>query len=251
MDTMTEGVDLTDTTCPSGHAYTACAVGTYKTQSGNALCTACPYGSNSSIASPSIAAGICQSGYNCTTCVDMPSNDLKQYSTDIGTWIYGDSPTYQNGGDNVGHCISDKMCAVCCESYKAECNCSVGKTEVLYRCVSCLPGTFKNVTGGGPCVQCDVGKYSTECTLSHCVCDAGYQPGNGSLLGFTTCTACDPSFYKDFEGNTACVQCDIGKYSTESVMSPATVHRPLKLCSCMLNSGMRRRNRLLVTDLSW
>jgi hypothetical protein len=56
--TMFDGVDLTDTTCPSGNACTACADGTYKSTTGSNLCINCP--ANSASASTSCT---CNAGY--------------------------------------------------------------------------------------------------------------------------------------------------------------------------------------------
>lgn len=90
-DEMSNGVDFTDTTCPSGNPCTQCAAGKYKTVTGAAACTTCPAGLTSPIASTSSAACVvadvsgCNAGYTgpsggpCIACV------TGTYKTTAGT----------------------------------------------------------------------------------------------------------------------------------------------------------------------
>jgi hypothetical protein len=52
----------------------------------------------------------------------------------------------------------------------------------------CVPGTFKNVTGSGLCVSCDIGKYSNSTVSVKCIdCSTGMY---AHTVGSTSCTFC-------------------------------------------------------------
>ena len=61
---MKQGVDLTNTTCPTGNACTACASATYKNSSGMASCTTCPENSGAScVGCTAFTDCTCNAGY--------------------------------------------------------------------------------------------------------------------------------------------------------------------------------------------
>ena len=75
---ITQGLDMTNTTCPSGNTCTACAGGTYKTSSGSAQCTTCPANSGDSCSGcTALASCTCNAGFygpNGGTCTACPAN---------------------------------------------------------------------------------------------------------------------------------------------------------------------------------
>ena len=72
---MRNGVDLTDTTCPSGNNCTVCAVNTFKPSAGYDPCTACPTGKYSTT----------QGASSETTCVPVPVTPVPDPDIRIAT----------------------------------------------------------------------------------------------------------------------------------------------------------------------
>jgi len=132
------------------------------------------------------------------------------------------------------------------------CKCLSGTTGPNGQaCQDCVPGTYKFVTGNSSCIQCIPGKYSLkygailvetclnceagkyspnytktnnyECQkcpqnsssfiasseLTECFCVSGTTGPNGG-----SCEECIPGKYKILIGNTTCVSCPAGKYSS-------------------------------------
>ena len=97
VNTIMNGVDMTDTTCPAGNACTACAAGKYKTATGSAGCTDCGAGTYSATAGATSVA----------TCLACPAN--------------ANSPAGSTAAAsctcNVGFALSNNVC-VCALGYQ-------------------------------------------------------------------------------------------------------------------------------------
>ena len=128
---MTQGVDLTDTICPSGNACTACAPATYKISAGSSPCLTCPANKTSPVGSRSSDACIsivCNAGYTdpsggpCTVC---------------------DTGTYKNTTGSAA-------CTACVAG-------TYSTTPAATTCVSC-PDNSNSPTAAAACM-CDAGFY--------------------------------------------------------------------------------------------
>ncbi len=237
---LTQGFDLTDTTCPAGNACTACDAAKYKSTSGTASCTDCTVGMTSPSASTSNTACIlayCNAGYtgpagSCTACV------AGKYKNDTGSAACSDcaAGTYST---TVGATVAT-TCIGCPTSSNspissavlAACTCNVGFTGPDGGvCVLCVAGKYKPATGNATCTDCAAGTYSTtlgatvattcigcptssnspisSAVLAACTCNVGFTGPDGG-----TCTACAAGKYKTATGSMTCTDCGVGTYST-------------------------------------
>jgi hypothetical protein len=148
---MTAGVDLTDTTCPSGNACTACDAAKYKSTSGTASCTACPAGLTSPVGSTSSVACIvaaCNAGY-----------------------------TGPDGG----------VCAPCAAgSYK-----STTGSAACTSCGAGTYSTTAAATSAAACLACPAnsGASCSGCSASACPCNSGYISNVNFIVQYSS-TAC-------------------------------------------------------------
>ena len=196
-----QGQDLTDTTCPSGNACTACAAGTYKTSSGSASCTTCPAGTTSPVGSTSSAACIvadCNAGYTGPSggpCIACAAGTYKASTgsaacTDCGSGSYSAT----EAATSAAACVacpanSGSTCTVCSSS--TGCTCNIGYTGPDGGvCSACVTGTYKDTTGTATCTGCPAnsGSSCSGCYTSACSCDPGYTGGN--FIGPYSTTAC-------------------------------------------------------------
>ena len=194
---LTDGVDLTDTTCPSGPACAACAAGKYKPATGSAACVACdsnltsPSGSSSSAA---CVAELCNAGYtglagSCVACgagtYKVERGNSECLDCNMGTYWGG------TGATAAGTCVA---CVNAVSYYGstsvAACRCAPGYTGPGSACEKCAAGKYKDTTGSAPCVNCAAGTFSLagETTASclacpvtgdaswQCACASGFQP---------------------------------------------------------------------------
>ena len=247
------------TASESGVACTACATSTYKNFTGNLPCSLCPAGTNSSLASLSLAECSCLPGYSgiedgvvceacelgykgfpgpgtCTDCPSFTSSNagiviedcmcLPGYSSDFNgvACIACPQNTYKDTR-GIGTC---QACPANSESLagSARCQCSAGYTSGAGGvCVPCEENTFKASAGDQNCSLCAENTISEEGSISEdqCICMEGYTaPANG-----VACTPCKPGTYKNETGPSPCSQCPRGTTS-----APATIEQDD--CGCML-----------------
>ena len=152
VNTIVNGVDMTDTTCPAGNACTACATGTYKPTTGSVACTTCPASTTSPIASTSSTACIslaCNAGYTgpdggvCSPCV------AGKYKIATG------SAACTNCGTGTYSTTAGATAAATCLACPANSNSPAGSTAAA----SCA---------------CNAGFALSN---NVCVCGLGYEPG--------------------------------------------------------------------------
>ena len=148
---MSNGVDLTNTTCPSGSSCTACAAGTYKSGTGSTECIKCPAGSTSPASSTSSAACIvaaCNAGYTgphggvCTACA------AGTYKVGTGSAVCTSCPAF-----------SGVVCAPCTLSTLCVCTDYTGEA-----CTACVSASAPASTNASTCV-CGPGQYDASAQL--------------------------------------------------------------------------------------
>lgn len=188
----------------------ACAIGTYKSESGSQACTSCQAGSlTQSTGSSSQTACLCSAGFEttnlqCTACL---------------------------AGKYKG--MNDAWCMSCPTGTSSS---TTGNTLVS-SCV-CNAGTSGN--GGGPCTPTAAGSWSgsdgvvSTCpensfspagssSSTACMCNAGFVGANGA-----TCTGCAAGKYKTSPGSVGCLDCPEGSSSPSGSASATT---------CVLGAG--------------
>ena len=133
--------------------------------------------------------------------------------------------------------VGSSVCSVCpgnslrvgTTGVIGDCYCTAGYYEASNECNQCEAGTFKTSTANEACEDCAAGTYedqtgSTACELCHgfsdsvkastsetdCKCIAGYHPNAGA------CVACLDGYVKAEAGNTQCVACGAGSYSSDA-----------------------------------
>jgi hypothetical protein len=157
---MLNGMDLTNTTCPSGNICTQCPTRTYKTSIVSVTCTSC---SCSALTCHASTGCTYNTGYTdpkgdpCTTC------SVGQYKNEPGNIQYQDDPAFAfdcfdftNGKYTDGMCLDPYLlglgvCSKCCAS-----------------CGHVCPGGGSGISTG-LCTTCSTGKYSsTQGAGSNC-----------------------------------------------------------------------------------
>ena len=92
-------------------------------------------------------------------------------------------------------------------------HCSSGYTApVGENCSPCEAGTFKAVSGAGPCTKCpsNSSSVSGSISLSNCTCNSGFTGPDGGI-----CSACEAGTFKEVSGAAPCTQCAAGTYSAQ------------------------------------
>jgi len=211
-------------------AFQACPVGSFKPQEGDVACTTCPT-YTTTLAAGSVASSLCVcvapkcqafgSACGCApgfryvgasqTCEPFPAGSFC-----LGTQAGGSlvtttaTPCPANSDSSVG-AVSQAACA-----------CKPGYAGANTACALCIAGSFKTVTGPGPCSACasnsTSGAGSTASTA--CTCVPGYTGSPGG-----PCAQCAAGSYTT---GGACVLCPTDSSSTAG-SSEAT--------SCICNKG--------------
>lgn len=234
---MSFGVDLTNTQCPSGPTCTECPAGSYKITANNDACTNCPASTTSPIGSTSsvacITASSCDAGYTgpdggpCAACVagKYKAATGSAACTNCGPGTYSSTLA----ATAAAACLA---CAAGTTSPAASTSsaacifppCNPGYTGPDGICSTCVAGTYKVGTGSAACMPCVAGTYSTipaataetaclacggnsdapiqSSTATACTCNAGYSGAHGGV-----CTPCAAGTYKVGTGSAACTSC--------------------------------------------
>jgi hypothetical protein len=149
--------ELTDCLCNAGYTVTAvglctaCKAGKFKAQTGSAECSECIAGTFST----TLAA---TSIDTCQPC------DAGQYSTTVG---------------------ADSITA--CQACPLNSNAPAASNELI----DCLCDAGFSGPNGGPCTQCDVGKYKASAGPDDCTdCESGKYSSVLGAIAVDTCSAC-------------------------------------------------------------
>ena len=203
----------------NGEVCSPCAAGTYRgvdgsvdSLTGPVVCSACPSGTNSSLASTGVGDCSCIAGHTaesdgmaCAAC------ETGKYKTSTGTGACSVCPLGTSSSARSGELT--------------DCKCIAGYTAGSdgAECTACGAGTFKSSTGTGSCSACPAGTSSGNATgrdeATDCICGAGYTAGADGL----ECTACGAGTYKFQIGVGPCVACGVDSYSPSfGAVSPDT-----------------------------
>ena len=228
---------------PTYFKCAACAPG-YISAAGDALCQACPAGTeqpsagssacnpcnpgyvSASPGTPSCSqcpAGTIQFGTNLQTCTTCPLGSYSNAGTT--TCLACPANTYSQGGASqctpcpyfsislggggIGQCVCQSGYLAAYTPSVTCAPCPDGSYSLLNAtsCVSCGPGTF-SVSPAVQCTQCARGTYQPSSGLASCVpCPAGTL----SPAGATDCSACPAPLY--CTGGGVFYSCPLGTYS--------------------------------------
>ena len=208
------------TTCVCNAGFTgeddnhcmACPAGTYKSETGSALCSPCPAGSYNNASQR-------------TTCTSCPAySNAPSRSIHVTNCTCNPGATGPNGGTACVPCeigtyktLAGPAACTLCDTGKFsastgaianECACNPGSSgeDGVAECTACGAGTFKVAPGDAACTSCGLGAHSTllAATENLCTCNAGFTGPDAGL-----CTACSANTYKDARGTAACTHCQI------------------------------------------
>jgi len=207
---------MTDCVCKQGYypvnvlAYQqciACAAGTYKSQTGQGLCTECAAGKSQAQSGQSACIACAVAKYQaqtgqglCTACA------AGKYQTQLGQ------------SDCIA-CAEGKYKAETGQGSCTECAAGTYASSSQALCTPCPPHWYGTERGQNTCIECAAGKYQTQLGQTVCdlcraeigapcrICD---QPGEFSRNGIT-CITCTEG--KQRVGNTGdCENCPVGKF---------------------------------------
>lgn len=224
--------DRTKCTCPGVRVLArgrdlqcvVCAPGTFELSDGtgtwNGTCSVCPSGYMSQTSSASF----------CTPCT-------------TGTFSNTDRTACLCPGNKI-HVVDSSTCVCKPDYFPTEDN----------MCELCPAGTFKAVLGDDNCTQCptgstnwpnetrlgwicDLGKRASGDTCVQCPRDSLSRPvdvrtycicAEGMFLSGDACIPCSLGTYKGWEGDQACLACDVGL----TTVSNGTVSNNTDVCVC-------------------
>ena len=247
-DAMTGGLDLTDTTCPSGNACTACGAGSYQSATGTA-CTGCPSNSNSPVLSTAVAACTCNAGYsgqNGGTCDACGTGKYKNTP--------GNSTCIDCGAGTYSAVAGASACTTCpanasspiSSTAATDCTCPIG---YQFECLDSQ--TWIGSYGGCSVYKLgqsynDYCEYDGVCTTC---CQACANKCSSLNRDGSPCTSCVPGTYKNTTGSAACTSCASGTYSSVDLGSclrcPDKTNSPASssaLTACTCNVGFTGPN---------
>ena len=206
-----------------GSVCTACPVNTYKSTSGNLICS---------------SDETYDDGYgdNCDGPLSEGKKNVQDFASwNLNYWGWTDSlercclmSSMSDSNFNYGYGIGNSQhtlmsssmtrwvasqCTSCpANSYHAltgqtsadACACNAGYTGTGGVCVACAAGKYKIETGSGACTDCNTDSNSPEgsTVASECACNVGYTGPDGG-----TCDACLAGKYKANTGSDDCGEC--------------------------------------------
>lgn len=238
-DTNAEGsTSVLDCECQPGYfrnadsVCEACAIGTFKTDTGDPACSTCPAGMTTT--STASTACVCAAGFepnaDNTACQACPAGEAKFVAGNVSCILCTDHATLQS---DLPHQASS-------------CLCDPGYTGTHLECSPCGEGFFKSSYGTDACTACTeyaTTESSTSTEISACVCVALYEPGPdggpdepggtcvSSCLAGTyqegdVCAPCSEGFFKAEVGPQACTPCASPRNASRAGSTSADA------CSC-------------------
>jgi len=100
-----------------------------------------------------------------------------------------------------------------------QCTCIAGYNgEDGSPCTACARGTYKELRGSSPCIDCGAGYFSSALALGNrslCrACDVGTYSSLGAADSEELCLDCIAGTYANATASSVCAQCNAGFYST-------------------------------------
>jgi len=205
-----------------GENCSLCYTGTYKTTSGDALCTNCTAGTYSAIIGAASSV-VCQ---NCPANSDAPPASIK-CTCNAGFWgvaTTGCTPCAA-GTYGVGRDMTTNACLSCQNdshspagsASAADCTCNAGASGLDgEKCSLCYAGTYKTTSGDALCANCTAGTYSAMIgAASSGVCQT--CPANSDAPPASTSCTCNAGFWGMVTAK--CNACAAGTYGVDRNMT--------------------------------
>eukprot|EP00961_Rhodomonas_salina_P067573 907696-Rhodomonas_salina.1 len=139
-----------------------------------------------------------------------------------------ESGSYKNasGAGNCTRCAGSLNFSPAGSVGPQNCSCDCGFEELAAQnCTACLAGTYKDVTGAGPCTPCpfpDSTSPPQAALNASCACNAGFAGGPG-----TACVRCAGGSAKLVWGHGECEACADGTLPADAAwVEPTSVASP-------------------------
>ena len=208
-----------------------CGVGKFSGIQGATTCTSCPSNSNSPATSDAANKCTCNTGYSGPNGADCEACGKGKYKEASGPGTCVDcvggkfsnafgaesSDTCDDCGAGTYAFAGSSVCSLCpansnspaMSDVATECTCNMGFTgQNGAYCVQCSPGTYKEVSGSAKCVDCALGKFSSDYGASHpkrCIdCAAGSFTNS---TGASACYSCGENEFTEGEGSKSRDSC--------------------------------------------
>ena len=252
-------------------AVTVCAAGYWKSEVGNASCTACPAGRTTlALGSVSEAACACDAGFEpqpngtCRLCppsfVKLVEGSSSCLSTTVimQTWLPlclasgvalspGQTTAVSTSGLSLGTCTAaarDAQGSVVLASAVQDANasqlCAEGWLPVTGLCVPCPIGSYRSASNIS-CIPCRPGattQHAASISPVQCQCNRGFERTPSS------CVACADSMFKSDIGDFKCTfsaACPDGTFVATNVTSTSS-----RICGACAVVGDCAGNQFLV-----
>eukprot|EP00960_Hanusia_phi_P012125 353365-Hanusia_phi.AAC.1 len=206
--------DISNCSCRAGYTdyitgdqsktCSPCPPNSYKAVNGRSECISCPENSFSPIASNSPLNCTCNPGYY--------QDAITRGCMECGFNHYNPYP----GKTFCKSCTLNSFTYSSTAVFDTECTCKTGYTgNELVGCNSCPSGSYKSTVGTAPCSYCGPHFTSPKAssTADSCECDAGFSYAFDPFNLRYYCSFCVSGKYKNFTGNSDCVDCPYGTTS--------------------------------------
>lgn len=203
------------TICLCSDECLPCAANSYKNTTGTHGCTACQEDAQSPVASITVSACQCNTGFYqngahaCLECADGKYSDTLDETSCSLCPFYHITPTVNAPYADITDC---ELCTFCAADHYVDVECA-GSVDTI-----CAPCREHSSTNLGYLEAPNFGNLS-------CACNAGYE----FLEDRYICSECDYGFFKDTIQNTACLPCS----ANENTTAKASVD----VDSCLCNFG--------------
>jgi hypothetical protein len=224
-----------------------CPMGTYTLPGANSVCVQCPGNSTTGIiGAPSASYCKCNLGFigppapldpRAPPCTPCPAGTDRQ-SRAAGSCIECEPGTYA-AAPGTPFCLECPVSKYADGYGNTACmDCAVGYTGPTGGpCVACAAAKYKDSVGSAACTACLERTTSPEASTSSsaCLCNAGFYLFS-SNMDELNCVACEPGYYQDQTGATACKQCPPGTSSDWEWRNTG----PVTCTGCPVGTGFDR-----------
>jgi hypothetical protein len=263
-----------DTYCPGNHTYSCPDFSHSRKGSGydtDCVCKPGYVGENGGECTECIADSFCSGGNSSTAC---PGNSESPPGSNSTLACICKAGWYGAPGGGCRVCEAGSFChtgdktrcptyswSVSGSSERSDCSCIAGYTDNEENvCISCAQGTYKSKPGDQSCTTCPAGTYSnaraatsnntcsrcpnnmfSDAGSTNCTCNHGYDMDEDRMI----CEACHAGTYKDWRGNSPCIDCGEDTYSDTSgadICSPCpsnsvSLNGSADVTDCMCRKG--------------